>query len=63
MQHSQSHSPSTHCGPAHYNNPEDTWYCTECGTLNMDWVDLCPACGKGTREAAIAASQYYGAGY
>jgi hypothetical protein len=29
--------------------PGDTWYCGECGTLNADWYDVCPVCGKGTK--------------
>lgn len=32
-----------------YCQPDDTWYCSECGTLNLDWQDVCPACGRGTR--------------
>jgi rubrerythrin len=26
----------------------DAWYCSECGSLNCDWVDVCPVCGIGT---------------
>ena len=34
-----------------YDQPPDTWYCSECGTLNMDWYDVCPACQQGTRQS------------
>lgn len=39
-----------------HNQPNDTWYCSECGALNLDYVDVCPACGQGTRQTA---TQYY----
>jgi hypothetical protein len=29
--------------------PNDVWYCSECGSLNCDWVDVCPVCGQGTK--------------
>ena len=25
--------------------PMDTWYCQECGSLNLDCTDVCPICG------------------
>jgi RNA polymerase subunit RPABC4/transcription elongation factor Spt4 len=44
-----------------YGQPEDTWYCHECGTLNMDWYDTCPACGEGKRHTTTI--QYYATSY
>ncbi|KAF2867408.1 hypothetical protein BDV95DRAFT_610808 [Massariosphaeria phaeospora] len=32
--------------------PPDTWYCSECDALNMNYVDLCPVCGQGTRPGS-----------
>ena len=56
---SQDHKAS---GPLiSYGQPEDTWYCRECGTLNMDWYDTCPACGEGKRYTTTI--QYHATSY
>ncbi|KZM26809.1 hypothetical protein ST47_g2048 [Ascochyta rabiei] len=44
-----------------YNQPADTWYCNECGELNMNWYDVCPVCDRGVRQNA--AFQSYAASH
>jgi hypothetical protein len=40
-----------HSEPINYpEEPNDMWHCYECGADNMNWTDLCPVCGKGTRS-------------
>ncbi|KAI8938621.1 hypothetical protein NX059_004493 [Plenodomus lindquistii] len=31
----------------------DIWTCSECGAENLDWIDLCPMCNKGTRSVLL----------
>lgn len=33
------------------NIPNDrSWYCFECGAMNMDWYNVCPVCGQGVNH-------------
>ncbi|KAF2631608.1 hypothetical protein BU25DRAFT_191956 [Macroventuria anomochaeta] len=52
MCHQQPSSYNT-AGPfISYAQPADTWYCSECNALNMNWYDVCPVCNQGTRQSA-----------
>ncbi|KAF2646274.1 hypothetical protein P280DRAFT_525000 [Massarina eburnea CBS 473.64] len=53
------HYPTYDFTPPRYNIPasnytstasNDTWYCSECGALNLDHYDRCPVCGQGTKS-------------